>query len=408
MVGVVDPQVKGTAVLTNPDALAELLGTADETLLGRPYLRWKPGTSCIAALELASGQAYAAAFNAAARGKLAKTLQLAPAGSILLVEQELCLLVARPSADRDLPALRDLAGALARVHRHHPLSGISGAQRGLVNAAGGVPAGTSNAALQTLAYKPLRRWVGMLSFGRTPDACDGDRYVLRAYRRKDLDRARSGLMTARRLLGGLAPKPAGHSRTRGLAVQVWMPGEPLDRALAARPNLADTLPIVGRALAGMHMHQSSASAARLAGASPDATAQLLGALNPDLGRWAAHLATRLNACRPRDDQPVFVHGDFSLDQVVLGPEGPVFLDWDRAGAGAAAVDLASIRASGLDAESWRRVLDGYGEVRPLPRDLNWYVASALLERAPEPFRSGQGEWLSETRRVLAHVRQLLA
>ena len=48
------------------------------------------------------------------------------------------------------------------------------------------------------------------------------------------------------------------------------------------------------------------------------------------------------------------------------------------------------------------------EVRPLPRDLDWYVAAALLERAPEPFRAGHREWLSETSRLLADVQQLLA
>ena len=385
---VVDPRVTGAAVLTDADALAELLATTDETLLRRPYLRWKPGTSCIAALDLASGPAYAAAYSAAASKKLAKTLEQAPAGSVLLADQKLCVLVARPSADRDLPALRDLAGALARAQRHHPRGAISRAD-------------PSDAA-QTLAYKPLRRWVGTLSSGAR------ERYVLRAYRRGDLDRARRGLKTARKLLGGLAPEPAGHSRTWGLMVQAWVPGQPLDHALAAWPDLADTLPTVGRMLAGVHQHEPSHSATRLAGAPLDATAGLLGALDPDLGAWAARLAARLDRCRRQDDDLVFVHGDFSVDQIVLGPDGPVFLDWDRAGTGLAAVDLASLRAAGLDAESWQRVLDGYAEVRPLPGSLDWYVAAALLERAAEPFRAGHREWRSETSRLLAEVQQLLA
>ena len=380
-------------MLTDTDALAELLATTNETLLRRPYLRWKPGTSCVAALELASGPAYAAAFSAAAGGKLAKTVEQAPAGSVLLADHELCVVVARPAADRDLPALRDLASALARAERH------SGSTIGRAD---------PSDALQTLAYKPHRRWVGTLSTGPIADPCCGRRYVLRAYRRGDLDQARRSLKTARKLLGGLAPEPAGHSRTWGLMVQAWVPGMPLDQALAARSAPADTLPTVGRLLAGVHQHQPSPAAARLAGAPLEATAELLGALDPDLGRWAARLAERLEVCRPEDDQPVFVHGDFSVDQVVLGPDWPVFLDWDRAGTGVAAVDLASLRAAGLDAESWQRVLDGYGEVRPVPRDLDWYVAAALLERAAGPFRAGHREWLSDTSRLLADVQQLVA
>ena len=385
---VIDPQVRGTAVLTDTDALAELLGAADETLLRRPYLRWKPGTSCIAALELASGSAYAAAFSAAAGAKLAKTLEQAPAGSVLLVDRQLCVLVARPSADRDLPALSDLTGAFAR--------------------AVGSASAEESVAVQTLAYKPLRRWVGTLSTGPV-EASDGGRSVLRAYRRGDLERARASSKTARRLFGGLAPEPVGRSRRRGLIVQAWVPGETLDRALAARSALADTLPTVGRTLAGMHQRQPPSTAARVAGAPLDGTAELLGALDEDLGRWAAHLAARLESGRPdEDDERVFVHGDFSADQVVLGPDGPVFLDWDRAGVGAAAVDLASLRAAGLDVESWQRVLDGYGEVRPLPGDLDWYVAAAMLQRAPEPFRAGRRGWLGETRRMLADVQHLLS
>jgi aminoglycoside phosphotransferase (APT) family kinase protein len=393
MQGVVDPHVKGTAVLTDTDALTELLGTTNERLLRRPYLRWKPGTSCIAALELASGPAYAAAFSSASEEKLAKTREQAPAGSVLLVDQELCVLVARPSADRDLPALRDLTGAVARVQRNHP-------------AMGGVPADPPDA-VHTLAYKPHRRWVGVLSCGEVK------RYVLRAYRPSDGERAWTSLKLARKRLGDLVPEPVGRSRSQGLLVQAWVPGEPLDRVLLdqkllARPDLADTLPTIGRTLAGVHSQRPSRSAARLGGARLDAAAGLLGALDQDMGSWAAHLATRLEGYRPQQDQSVFLHGDFSADQVVLGPQGPVFLDWDRAGVGAAAVDLASLRAAGLNAADWQRVLDGYGEVRPLPGDLDWYVAAALLERAAEPFRTGHCEWLKETSRLLAGVQQLLS
>jgi hypothetical protein len=66
-----------------------------------------------------------------------------------------------------------------------------------------------------------------------------------------------------------------------------------------------------------------------------------------------------------------------------------------------------MRAAGLDLRSWHRVLDGYREVRPLPRDLDWYLAAALLERAPEPFRRGHREWRSEIGQQLAAVGHLL-
>ena len=329
--------------------------------------------------------------------KLAKTLEQAPAGSVLLVERQLCVLVARPSADRDLPALRDLAGALARVQRHP-------AERD--------QSGSGGRRMRCRRWRTSRSGAGS---GPCPPAGrqtarDGGRYVLRAYRRGDLERARTSLKTARRLFGGLAPEPVGRSRRRGLMVQAWVPGEPLDRALAARSDLADTLPTVGRILAGVHQQQPARPAARLAGAPLDATAELLGALDADLGRWAAHLAAPAGRrAAPEDDEPVFVHGDFSVDQVVLGPDGPGLLGLgprrSRRGRGRPGQPASRRTGSGELAAGSRRLRRGApASARPglvCRRRPCWNVP--LSRSAP-----GTVSWLSETRRMLADVQHLLA
>ena len=109
---------------------------------------------------------------------------------------------------------------------------------------------------ETLAYKPLRRWVGPV---HRPSAT--------GWRPSGLSAGRHGagprrLKTARRLFGRLAPEPVGRSRRQGLMVQAWVPGESLDRALAAGAASADTLPTVGRTLAGVHQHQPPPPQAR--------------------------------------------------------------------------------------------------------------------------------------------------
>ena len=225
-------------MLTDTDALAELLGATDETLLRRPLpaLEARHQLRRRARARLRLG--VRGRVQRRRRRQAGQDLEQAPAGSVLLVDRQLCVLVARPSADRDLPALSDLTRRLRSC----------GGKRMR-------PRGPSDA-VQTLAYKPLRRWVGTLSTGRRQIATRRRALLSpRAYRPGDLERARANLKTARRLFGGLTPNRSGVSRRRGLIVQAWVPGEPLDRALAAGTAPADTLPTVGRTLAGMHQRQ---------------------------------------------------------------------------------------------------------------------------------------------------------
>jgi Phosphotransferase enzyme family len=377
--GVHDDLVSGVRILTDSAELAEHLERIGETLAARPYLRWKPGTSCVAGLELVSGPAYALALSRAAADKLDKTVQQADARSLLLVDRHDLLLVARPPADRDLPGLRDLRAAAARL-LPEPLR-----------------------APRTLAYKPQRRWVGAAGITGEPAPA----YVLRAYRRQDVDRAWHSLARARRRLGPLVPEPVGRAGHLGLIAQRWSPGIGLADRLGTSDGPA-LLRETGRQLAALHGHRSHRAAPRLAGAPPAATAALVGALDPDLGAWASRLSRQLIVRQPEAPAEVFVHGDFSVDQVVVAASGELtFLDWDRAGTGHAAVDLATLRAAGLDSFEWEQVLHGYAEVRPLPPHLDWYLAAAIFERVPEPFRQGRCTWRAEAGLRLGQVEESL-
>jgi hypothetical protein len=360
-----DPQVPGVATIGDAGALGDLLGRVEEDLLDRGYLRYKPGTSLVAGLRLASGPAFAYAVSAEARPKLDKIIRRAPRGSLIWQSPADGLLIARPAADRDLPAL----------------------------------ANTPRRGWTTLAYKPQRRWVGRPD--RMPTRQPGS--VLRAYRRQDLvgvlDGWRLASRVGQRVPGTSVPRVLSTSLRHGTAVVSWLPGQPLDRLLATDTVTAAQLGEVGAGLAHVHgtldrrdVREFAAVRVRAA----ESVVRELGAVLPEHAGWAGELVRRLAACAPQVRGAYPVHGDFSADQVVIGPDGSVgFADWDRAGWGDPAADLGSLCAAGLPGGVCVAVLEGYRTVRSLPVDIDWYVAAAEAARLTEPLRTCRSGWREE-------------
>ena len=403
-----DLEVPGAGVIADGAALAGLLAEAGEDLLDRNYLRCKPGTSLVAGLRLASGPAFAYAVSAEARPKLAKLVERAPEGAVLVHSTTPSLLVARPAADRDLPAL-------AKADR--------------LSAAVGRPVATWD----TLTYKPQRRWVGR------PDGEDRPpELVLRAYRPRDLPATMAGWRLAGQLgqAGVSARLPGARtvSGRRGLAVVSWLPGTPLDRLLDAGPLDAgpmDAGPLdagrldsglwadvgepqlmlaeVGVALAELHQ----ALPPRPAEARPDARAlrrvlSELSALLPELRPRATALLRTLEARAPRPTAGRPVHGDFSADQVIVGVDGRIGVtDWDRAGWGDPGADLGSLRAAGMSEPAYATVLEGYARVRPVPASAQWHGVAAAVQRLTEPLRQSRVHWRSEIGARLAQAERQL-
>lgn len=200
--GLTDASVPGVALIGDGDRLWQILAEAGERLIDRGYLRYKPGTSLVAGLRLASGHAFAYAVGAAAAAKPRKTVDRAPEGSVLCWSPANGLLIARAGADRDLPGL-------LRPDR----------------LAAALPEGVRAARWETLAYKPQRRWVARpFESGRALP------YVVRAYRRNDLPRALAGwdLATevAARGAGLVLPRILVRARRGGIATTSWLPAHP--------------------------------------------------------------------------------------------------------------------------------------------------------------------------------------
>lgn len=374
-----DPGLPGLALLLDSAALAAWLGAP----VRRRYVRYKPGTSCVLGLELDARRCFAVAYADGSAGTLAKSAAAAPAGSLLAVEGELGVLVARPAADRDLPALARLAAdprrALAKTLRRRDLTG---------------------AEVRVLAHKPQRRWVGRL------DLPDGAPVVLRIHRPDDAH----ATVGALRVLDGsraTTPQLVGSDVRLGLVAVSWLPGTGLHELLDQGAATGAHLRSAGGALAELHQGPLDGLALRTPVRDVEdvrRAAAAVAELLPALAAQALSLADRLERLLVDGDvQPVAAHGDLSADQVVVGLDGRTGLvDLDAACAAEAELDLgsaaATLRAAALagaapqDSDAMTAaLLEGYAGPVDLHR-LQVHTSAALLRRAVEPFRACRADW----------------
>lgn len=233
--------------------------------------------------------------------------------------------------------------------------------------------------------------------------------MLRAYRAERLRQALRGQVAASQVAGVRSAPLLGTSRRYGLMAVAHLPGQALDVLLAAGTATPAMLQFTGAALARLHSAQIGRPSAPVS-VSPEAraSAALVRHLCPHLGRRLSAVLAELEKSSPADSEAVLCHGDFSTDQVIVNGDGGVALiDWDRAGIGDPGADLGSLGAAGLPAEARADFLEGYGQLRPLPRHPDWHLAHALLMRVADPFRTGSESWASQVEDNLARIEQSL-
>ena len=378
-----DPDLPGLRLLLDTDALTERLSG----LLGRSvsvqrrHLRYKPGRSCVLHVDAEGQPLLVAATAPSEAAKHAKTLQRS-AGAIVGTVPELQVLVGTPAADRDLPGVALLTDPDRRPLLLHRLLHTG-------------PHVDPSAEPRLLRYKPHRRWVGLLP------TLSGDSVLLRIQRPAA---ARTAAAALAALVAGepRTPRLIGFYDRRGVLAAEYLRGQ------TAQDAPAERLPAVGDALARLHRRTCPALAEHDSRAEPQqvrAAAAQLGVLLPELTERAADLAERI-ACRLSGLAPVRVpvHGDFSADQAVLGPDGVAgLIDLDSAALGDPAADLGCAEAAMIagvllgqltDAERDQRLAalhTGYtGAGGPAaPERVQVHLAAHLLRLTAEPFRLGQ-------------------
>ncbi|MEB3200284.1 MAG: aminoglycoside phosphotransferase family protein [Synechococcaceae cyanobacterium] len=377
------------------------------------YIRYKPATSCLVAYRLEGPDPSAFVtlrlHRSADRDKAAKPLSRPdPVRSFGLVpflsETPLLLTLPFPN-DHELKPLCRLEDPCTR-------------QRLL---AGLLPAWTDEipCRLQPLAYKPERRFVARLQ------RAGGDSAVLRLYDRRSFARSAASHQLQASLCRSAGPQLLAVDAQRRAIVSEWIPGQPLSAGPASDAALFATL---GASLARFHRDSAAATP-------PQATASFLARLQecaadlevllPEQQASLSLLVQRLQqACAAGLEQPgacCLIHGDFSPDQVVLTPQGPRLIDFDRARLSHALHDLASFLArleadhacGRLAREDRDRLspafLAGYlSGSTALPRALVApLVAAQLFLLASEPFRQRAPAWRSGVTAILERVWTLL-
>ncbi|MGX9348649.1 phosphotransferase [Microbacterium sp. KNMS] len=344
------------------------------------YLRFKPGTSAVAGVRIEtpsrSIRAQAVAYPVGVHRKLERMLAHAGDG-LLLLDAERGIAVVDAAADRALPGIRV---ALER----HPDA-------------------------EVLVYKPGRRWVAR---------CAACRVIVKVHAP---DRAASAIRAQHRV-ETFVPTAAlvRADAAVGLVETHLLAGTPL-------PQIAD--PEAERRVGGMlaRLHTASAGEGGAAdGARPpgieralaralDAAASGVASVLPALEDRALRAAGAIRSLLEERRVRTLVHGDCSIDQVIVGRDGrPWLIDLDRAGEGDPLSDLGSWAADAIArGESACRagaaLVAGYREAGGAVDEaaLLAHTAAGLLRRAAEPFRARAADWDAEVAHLVAESERLV-
>ncbi|WP_167767119.1 phosphotransferase [Jannaschia formosa] len=374
-----DPALPGLSGVLDAPALA---GRAGLGRMRMSYLLYKPSTSCVAGLVPEDGSPavwVAATYRAERYAEL--RLRSEWAKRAVFLDGECSVLL-------PLPLIRpEGARALA----------WPGARSGLL-----AELGLSACDMRLLRFKPGRRVV------LRADGPEGPRAVVKFHHgAAAFERARAGAVHCEAAGGArlLSACPARHAVVVG-----WTPGTTLE---ADAP--LDAFVCAGRALARAH-RVSPRSLPRCAPADPQMLGDAIGLLLPGLRQRASVAVARLPAIEMRSE--IVIHGDFSVDQVVLDGREAALVDWDRVAVGPPARDLGSALAA-LDRDAVRGAdgTDARGEAlvagyraaggQAEDAEIAAHRAVALLALTTEGFRARRPDWDHEAEEVLIRVEALL-
>jgi len=210
---------------------------------------------------------------------------------------------------------------------------------------------------------------------------------------------------------------------------------PTPRALAALPAYrmtvqeraagmpADRRDAIGMTGAARHVIDRLHSSSLAARVHRDPSTQLrsarsavrtLAAVLPDEAPRALRVLQRLGDTAPRRLPLVPSHGDFSVDQLLVTPDGGLTVtDVDNACRAPAALDVASFAANVMsgrpgDQDHSEALLEGLLVHGPALPGIRWYYAAMLLRRCDRPFRRLKKGWPEKSTTILEHAERVCA
>lgn len=383
-----DPDVVALSTVLDDDRLTEHLRAcwaADTAVVPDAvrvtYLRYKPRTLLVAAVEVGTGAdrdvRLLVATSSAAQAKLDKLRAYAARQElpVLAADDDLRLVLLPTEVDRHLPGLRRLGDRVGWLERD-----LRGGQ------------------LRVLSYKPHRRLVAGVEVDGVPKA------VVKVHQPRAASAPLAALTWASRVARDRIPLPRllGADPEKGLAVTGWLPGVALHQQEPDRRRA--TLRAVGKALGRLHQLDPTGLPVVPVPARTKVV-EAIAHLRPDLVTLAGRVRRPASGCGVTP-----VHGDLSPDQVVQGDGGIALLDLDRTGRGCPAADLASwIAATVVDVahdlavpELPEPLLAGYRSVDgPATIDhVLTHLPFELLGRATDPFRYRRADWSETMTRIV--------
>ncbi|MGI6657131.1 MAG: phosphotransferase family protein [Desulfobulbus sp.] len=358
------------------------------------YLKYKPGTNCLAGYRARNAQeTFRLSLKAFTPERHARLRPEAHRRDC----DRLCVVGRIVPSDRKLPELALWGRDETRRER-------------LIRLVPDMP-WLHTAALEPLRYKPERRYVGRLVSAGTPLA------VVKVYERRDFDRA----LFAARCVDALQPPP-GLRLARSICsdpdqcaiVSWWLPGTGMDGLL--RDGCPEqTVLQLGAALAWLHGQEvcgedlpgvCSEDEADAVCAAAEGVAQLYPECERELLALAGGVATALAA---GPTLSCLIHGDFSADQVLVREEDVAIVDYDQLARGNPAMDLGTCLAQaeyregtglyppGTAAAFRAALLAGYG---PPPSGTELHLAAGLLRLVAQGFRDRDPKWPEHVRFVI--------
>jgi hypothetical protein len=380
------------------------------------YIRHKPQTSTLIAYRFRnSNQEHRLTIRvhlASVPEKVDKPLRRAmgkssPLGPAAIRLPDLCGIILFFPHDHELSALSSIASSLNQMQEPAPeLADLS------------LPVGD---ALTCLAYKPERRYVGKI------ESENQSAHVIKLYDRRTFQAFMQSSAQASRSNFRFCQNAISSCDRHRLMVYPWIDGQPLTEAMDGNLSILED---VAARLAEWHRAHRSSTLACDAGGSLEqrirSSAVSIQEIAPDLAEAGLRIASQLieawhTLVNAEPTQPTLIHGDFSADQVIIGRDGPVFLDFDRARLDRPVHDLGSFLARleyqavlgdtpAFEVQEARRILiSAYTSANPNQPiwGLNISVSAHLLFLVSEPFRRLQPRWAETMRQLLARIRSLL-
>ena len=455
-----DTDLPGLGLLLDEEVLLDEVGrqmpAADVACIRIDYLRYKPGTSCMAGLRVIdtlgrTQHAFARALTASNpdwdqhAARLQKRAALDGRFSAHVLPRTR-LLLASAVHDRRITALGTLLNTPGTLDGSHPLPDDLGIEQHLYE---------REIQAHVLRYKPERRMVLQLRQGSRPVG------VLRACTEREFPATEAGARLAR-AFQGTAPLAVG--ATRHFLVMPWQRGQSLDmlgndtaRAVQELSAHGEVQPAdmpqldlglfadIGLRLGELHEARIAHPVHRTVADDIDALTRAAGSiarLLPALGGRAHSLADRTAQALQQAStgwQPCITHGDLSLEQMVRDPLGQLqFIDWDNAALGDPMADAGSLLArlatqylgrsrTAPTPETLADLLDtvhdalarGIDASSALPATLSaraphtrrragWHTVAGLLRLAPEGFRRRRPSWPEQMEQIVALAEYLAA